>query len=265
MNKISIDNGNKTLNSPEEPYIKPKQSANSLFKFVRKPEHLDFILKNMAIIPRYNIEDIKYLNIGMNEIAYPMVCFCDLNLHRISPHIDFYGCYGIAFSKEWGIKNRFQPLQYINPNSDLVSDYSEAFRFAIKDTSDSEILQNYIQTQMYFLKPISGQMNVNGDIKIKNFTDECEWRYIPNLNETDFPGAITEDNFYSIGRLNSALTKEQRSWIKFEPEDIKYIIIKTHDELQNIISIFKSNNLEDDQIYNLVSKIIIWTDAEEDF
>lgn len=30
-----------------------------------------------------------------------MKCFCDINLHRIGMHLDWYGYYGLAFEKNW--------------------------------------------------------------------------------------------------------------------------------------------------------------------
>ena len=264
MNQIIVSNGNKSLNSNKQ-YIKPKQSANSLFKFVKKPEHLYSILEKMAIIPRYNKENIEYMNIGMTEIAFPMVCFCDINLHRMGSHIDYYGSYGIAFSKKWGIDNKIQPIQYINPNSELINDFSEAFRFALKNSSDAGIMANYILTQMNFLKPISGKMNVDEKMVEKNFTDECEWRYIPKLLGTGLPGAITEEKFYSVSTFTDALKKEQRCWLKFSPEDIKYIIIYSEEEKNDLILKLKNNNISEEQIYNLISKIIVWSEAKEDF
>lgn len=64
-------------------YIKPKQSANALFNFMRKLEYLKIILKNSAVIPRYFEEDINYLGLDVGKISIPVTCFCDINLQRI--------------------------------------------------------------------------------------------------------------------------------------------------------------------------------------
>lgn len=108
-------------------FYKPKQSANTLFRFFTKKEYLFNVIKNSALNPRYYVENVEYLNIERKKVAYPMICFCDINLHKISGHIDFYGKYGIAFSKEWGKMKGIQPIQYINPNSILSKDFSEVF------------------------------------------------------------------------------------------------------------------------------------------
>ena len=83
------------------------------------------------ISPRYCTEDISYLQInGISRISIPMNCFCDINLHRLGKHLDCYGYYGIAFTKEWGMKKHIQPVLYLNPESDLRIDFSEAFNHA---------------------------------------------------------------------------------------------------------------------------------------
>lgn len=85
------------------PSSAPTQSANTLFRFFKKADYLFDTLEKSAMIPRYYVETIDYLNVQMKHIAYPMICFCDINLHKMSEHIGFYGAYGIAFSKEWGM------------------------------------------------------------------------------------------------------------------------------------------------------------------
>lgn len=117
------------------------QSANTIFNFMKKSEYLKEILEKKAIIPRYCKENLEYLNIHNGDIAFPeaMVlqkCFCDIPFHKLTEtfylnpvgeiysnlssdekkriknnytHTDFYGEYGIAFSKEWGEKCKFRP------------------------------------------------------------------------------------------------------------------------------------------------------------
>ena len=95
-------------NRKEELYTPPRQSANTLFRFFEKSDFLFETIEKQAMIPRYYSENIKYLNIGMRQIAYPMICFCDITVHRLEEHINLYGKYGIAFSKSWGIEKGIQ-------------------------------------------------------------------------------------------------------------------------------------------------------------
>lgn len=174
-----------------ESYTPPVQSADTLFHFVKKLDYLLPAIEKEALVPRYCVENIEYLNIPFKEIAYPMLCFCDINLHKINEHIQFYGGYGIAFSKHWGIQKGIQPIQYINPLSHLNNDFTEAFQSAIK-REDTDPIQDFLLSQMYYLKPIEGEMQRDGGLVHKNFTDECEWRFVPDLSTTGFPNVLYE-------------------------------------------------------------------------
>lgn len=245
-------------------YIPSKQSANSLFRFFDKPQYLFETLKKSALFPRYYQEDINYLKIEVKQIAYPMICFCDINIHRLGEHLDLYGKYGIAFSKTWGIGEGIQPLQYINHNSVLRKDFSAAFENAMKSEGDN-LLSNYLLTQMYYMKPIVGTMLRNSENISRNFTDEKEWRYIPDVTTIDLPQVITEDFIASIGVLNETISNYDRCWLKFEAGDVKYIILQDFEELDELCSVL-DEYIEDDNIKRkLISKVITWDEAKEDF
>lgn len=71
------------------PYDDYAQSANTLFHFMKKQEYLNSILRRRAIIPRYCIETIDYLNIRngtrlFNEVAILQKCFCDIPFHKLA-------------------------------------------------------------------------------------------------------------------------------------------------------------------------------------
>jgi hypothetical protein len=245
-------------------YIPPKQSANSLFRFFDKPQYLFQALKKTALFPRYYPENVDYLKIEFKQIAYPMICFCDINIHRLGEHLDLYGKYGIAFSKTWGIGEGIQPLQYINHNSVLRKDFSSAFESAMKSEGD-DLLSNYLLTQMYYMKPIVGTMPRNSEDISRNFTDEKEWRYIPDVTTIDLPQVITEDSIASIGVLNETISNYDSCWLKFEAGNVKYIILQDSEELDELCSVL-DESIEDDNIKRkLISKVIIWDEAKEDF
>ena len=91
---IQIDISDKTV--PQTPNIRSVQSANALFNFMKKLEYLKKILERKAIVPRYNLENVSYLNTDYNSIMLPMVCFCDINLHKVLPHTNIYGEFGLT-------------------------------------------------------------------------------------------------------------------------------------------------------------------------
>lgn len=246
-------------------YTPPSQSADTLFHFMDKLDYLLEIIEKDALIPRYCVETVDYLDIIYHEIAYPMLCFCDINLHKIDNHMSFYGGYGIAFSKQWGIEKGIQPIQYVNRYSHLKSDFTDAFETAINSNYTDKV-QDFILTQMYFLKPIEGDMPRNGGIEHKNFTDECEWRYIPNVSMEKFPSVLTGSGIAQRKTLNDGIRYEEKLWLKFEVKDIKYIIIQNRKEFESVVDLILRKKCLSDSIKNaLISKIIVWEESKGDF
>ena len=246
-------------------YIPPRQSADTLFHFIEKIEYLLPILERDALIPRYCVETIEYLKIPYKNIAYPMLCFCDINLHKIHEHVEFYGGYGIAFSKQWGITKGIQPVQYLNEHSPLCKDFSEAFKMA-KESSYTDEAQNYLLSQMYFLKPIVGDMQRNGKGVHKNFTDECEWRFIPKVSSEEFPEVLLDNEIIRKDIFNSALAHADNTWLKFSVDDIKYLIVRNRADFQEVIkTILEKNGIENGTQHNLISKILVWDEVRGDF
>lgn len=168
--------------------------ADTLFTFTSELEFLIPYIENACLFPRYCDEDIKYLNIeDLKKVCIPMKCFCDINLHRIGRHLDCYGYYGLAFPKEWGMKNGVQPIQYINPESRLCKDFSVVFNMALKDeTSNSndlnKLMKNYMLHELMYYKPYEGDIRNRrlGQIERRCFADECEWRFVPDLSGSEF-------------------------------------------------------------------------------
>ncbi|MFS2265232.1 abortive infection system antitoxin AbiGi family protein [Vibrio vulnificus] len=67
-----------------------------LFHFTNNKETLKLIF-NHGYWPRYCLEDIRWVNqVNAPYMAFPMVCFCDIPLSRISEHVSFYGNYGLG-------------------------------------------------------------------------------------------------------------------------------------------------------------------------
>lgn len=253
--------------------LKWSNSANILCNYMKELEYLEMILKNKAIIPRYVIESLHYLKIdGLHKIAFPMTCFCDIPFSKVSGHMSRYGRYGIALDKQVIInKFKVQPIHYMNPESPLMDDFKSAFsdyyNTGKKVHLEDKVLLNYLMSTIMFMKPISGMEKIEGEEKPYIFQDECEWRYIPTQN---FPNnlklmlaenAATENakNYYS-----KALLSHEETWIKFDWEDIRYIIVPDEVALKRIIETIKELSLENSQKYLLISRIEVSTRFMED-
>lgn len=253
---------------------KAKQSANVLIKCVSKLEYLKEILENMAVIPRYCEEDISYMEInGWEKIAFPMVCFCDIHLKRLVHHKKNYGDYAIGLNRDWGINSGVQPVQYINPNSELNKDFSSIFSKAITEELDEEI-SDLLLKRLLYLKPISGIMKIQEKgiyvDKERIFQDEKEWRFVPDekIEETDLnlliQPQISHPHICNIESLG--IKKNPQLWLRFELHDIKYIIVNNNSERDEIIDfILNLKNIIDKDRYILISKIMVYEIFQEDW
>lgn len=260
----------------EKSHVPSMMQADTLFTFMRQLDFLLPIIKNAMIFPRYCEEDVSYLRIEkFKKIAYPMKCFCDINMHRLETHLSCYGYYGIAFSKEWGMGNKIQAVQYINPESELCHDFSEAFGTALKvdskgQSSSEGQMKSCLLHQLMYYKPYSGQFKnrVTDKTEEKCFTDECEWRYIPELNGTDFPPVYYDEQIFNAGimeYISNSMVRVPEIALKFKYNDVKYIIVKTKDDFSNLISVIEELNLNNLEKYRLISKILTWDTAKGDF
>lgn len=250
--------------------------ADTLFTFTTQLEYLIPSIKSSMISPRYCEEDIRYLKINkMKKIAFPMKCFCDINMHRLGVHLDWYGYYGLAFSKEWGMKNRIQPIQYINPESELRKDFSTAFSSALKANPKKEpILQtkmkNFLLHELMYYKPYEGKMKNRNTEKIENkcFTDECEWRFIPDVTIAGFQQVFHDEAILNAGILNdlsNSMIGIPEISLKFEYSDLKYIIVKTTSDFDTLVNEIVSLKLDKKVEHQLISKIIVWDNSKGDF
>lgn len=262
------------IGQKEEAYIKPEQSANVLFNFMRNLHYLKEILSNKAMIPRYNEEWIGYIEInGLSRIAFPMTCFCDIFLNKLILHMRSYGSYGIGIDKKWGIDQGIQPIHYINPNSNFRKDFQEVFSNSIylKEVQEGmKRYNNYLLTNLLFMKPIEGKMLRNKIYEDCNFHDEKEWRFLPDINniETDLPMLIPQHlmNPTAYSSYSDGIRKCEKLWLKIEYISIKYLIVETVQDRRDLIQ-FIMNDIDADsnEKYILISKILVFDELKEDW
>ena len=272
-----IEMGSATANEVEASRHSPSRiQADTLFTFTSELEFLIPYIENACLYPRYCDEDIEYLNIDkLKKIYIPMKCFCDINLHRINCHLDWYGYYGLAFPKEWGMKNGIQPIQYINPESKLRQDFSVVFNQILDNDSSvtnalGDMMKSFMLHELMYYKPYEGKIRNRRSKKIekKCFTDECEWRYVTDLSGTEFQQIYYDPNIMNAGIMNdisNSLTKVEDIALKYDYTDLKYIIIKTTDDFVKLVSVIDGLRIDVNTRNELISKIIIWDKSKEDF
>lgn len=300
---------------PYDDYI---QSANTLFNFMQESEYLEFILKNKAIVPRYCIENIEYLNININGISFNEIavlekCFCDIPFHKLTDnfelnyvkekyealpddeksklnkldftknntHTDYYGKFGIAFSKQWAENKNLQPVHYLNEKSSYTLELTNLLKSVLNEGDIPENYANDILNRLSFIKPLRGTMKRNDlldiDIEVyKNFHDEKEWRYVPSsdiLAELKKNCIIANLNMLEksiIKNINNELMTEKfkKLWLEYNYDDIRYIIVPNSESRINIINTIM--NISDEQFNNmqkyiLISKILVLEEIRKDW
>lgn len=256
----------------KDEHVPSKVQADTLFNFVSKFDYLLPYLKNKMISPRYCVEDLEYLELEkIQKMAYPMKCFCDINMHRLEEHLYWYGYYGVAFSKEWGMHQGIQPVQYVNQEAQLKKDFAEAFSIALQQDASKAEMENYMLHQLMYYKPYSGTFkNRNtGEITHKCFTDECEWRYIPDVTPKGFQQVYFDNDIVNSGGLEEHISGSMEGIkeisLNFDYSDLKYVILKTRSDFNNLLEEMKSMNLSEQDKLEIVSKVIIWEESKGDF
>ena len=294
-------------------------SANSLFHFMTNSKYLDDALKRKALCPRYCNENVEYLNIQnggekYGEVSILQKCFCDIPLSSIIKpfpvkltenneltdkqkksipetysHTDLYGKYAIAFAKEWGEKNRIQPIQYLNQDAACARNYSEAIKASLVETDIPDVVADSLLGMLCYCKPLRGTMkrrhktsSDSFEIEIfKNFHDEHEWRHVPFgaiINQTELSCVIANRNILVqkdtiLDNMSNRLEdiKYQQTWLKYQYEDIRYIIVPDNEgrieTIRTILSLDEGlfdKGETDIQKSLLISKITVLDDIVKD-
>lgn len=269
------------------------QSADSLFNFMKQYDYLVRALKNKKLAPRYCEEDTKYLGLkDFSSIYVLQKCFCDIPLHEITKknrvltiegksstelsHTDFYGEFGIAFSKDWCLSKNFQPIHYINEKSHEVANFEKLVLQEVKSDRDNNLVDNEIINRFCYMKPLTGIMPREvRDRKIyyrKNFHDECEWRFVPKeslLEANKLTPIIFNPNLKKHANEISNIIEGKKNYqnlcITFNYADIKYLIVPGKKERNELIMDILDLQINYMKRMTLISKIIVLDEMKEDW
>ncbi|MCZ7403076.1 MAG: abortive infection system antitoxin AbiGi family protein [Candidatus Methanoperedens sp.] len=267
-------------------------SSKTLFHFTDKIENVINILET-EFRPHFCLEDLNIIIPDLSsrpefELAIPMICFCDIPLSQARVHMKTYGEYGIGLSKEWGKQNKISPVLYVHENSAITFGFrkmlekvldlflSDNVHFDIKPTNiitnikDIANVFDELEWIMSFIKPYEGKLWRNGKYTSNNirFYDEREWRFVPKLPEDFLPRRLTKAEYSDQKQEDSANQKlKEITALKFEPSDIKYIIVSNESEIIPIIDEIKriKSKYNQDQIKLLCSRVISSEQILEDF
>lgn len=203
-------------------------------------------------------------------------------------HTDLYGEYALAFSKRWGEKNRLQPIHYLNEDADCALRFSKMLHDVLGKENILESVPDGLLSWMCFCKPLRGTMRRRKESKnngrfeyeiFKNFHDEHEWRYVPLEAQVDgnqLDCLIANDAVQSgvLRTISDNMAKEsfQSTWLPFEYDEIRYIIVPSDFGRIEIINTIKSipnssfsGEAPDLQKAILMSKILVLSEIAKDF
>ncbi len=236
-------------------------SSTTLFHFTHEFDTLVKILEE-GLWPRYCVER----DWGDKDLIIPMVCTCEIPLSKMSFHQNKYGKYGIGLSKKWAKKKGFTPVLYVSDKSDIYKRITEYAKHELTQPiicNCSSLNEEYM---LYYVKRAVGTSADREHLKLENkpkFINEREWRYISRKARMEFATKTeVQDNLCT--KL-SERTKDEK--LKLQPNNIKYIIVKSEKERINIINeilrIFEKE--ENDCINLLISKVCSSEQMKEDY
>lgn len=244
-------------------------SSNALFHYTDKLEKVESILQ-------------KGFHVSLcqeAEMAIPMVSFCDIPLSNAKYYLNNYGYYAIGMKLEWAIRNKLNPVLYVEKNSYLNSKINGALGASVEinnlNIMPKELIEHYdkisdhIVEAIRFEKPFSGELIRNGELIEENykFYNEREWRYIPDKTNEYFPLGLSREEYQKFKVDNPTKPHFKEHPLIFGANDIKYILIKDESEISNLIDFLMSvTNLGSaNDIQKLFPKILIANHLIEDF
>jgi len=226
-----------------------KESADELFHFTKEYRSIISIMNN-KFKPFFCIEDLSFMYKKDKNmtLALPIVCFCDIPLERISIHKKKYGNYGIGLTKEWGMKNSLNIVNYSFPESYKSSSYRilidsyDEFKTDLNG-ENLDAFSNAFNILLMTSKPYEGKifdkMNKKWlDSKVR-FYNEREWRYLPLVDKLNWSISLEEhkgkycDFFDAIEKEQPKIQDEYT--LKFTVDDIKYIFLTDNSEIEKFI------------------------------
>lgn len=259
-----------TEGKPSEPK-RFKESANTLFNFMYDYEYLEAALTKKALMPRYVNENVEYLNLKneqglIRNVCIPMLCFCDINFHKILPHCVNYGNFGIGLAKEKVPTSLVQPVNYLNDDSPLAKDMSAGINSLLNGGEKREgIAGDALLTVLKFSKPVKGKQKLH-DKPVTNaiFHDEHEWRYIPNLNPSESDPLLIDNiredaaimhNRHTLNVLSSQLQSHPENNLELTADNINYIIVEDQSYVERLLSFIDKTFEKQETKLKLASKI----------
>ncbi len=209
------------------------------------------------------------------EIGVPMVSFCDLRLSEISSHMSKYGNYGIGLTKDWANRNGLNPVLYISkysPFTDgLISGLNGVHAHIRRFKSTDPLANDFsnIHNVYRYIKNYEAPLHKKGYKKIEKyrFADEREWRYVPPLEDKRVVPFVSQNQIRTAQQKSDLNRDIENVRLHFQPEDIRYLIVESENEISEIIQHFvtvKQNKFTPEVLNRLKSRILTFEQIQTD-
>lgn len=196
------------------------------------------ILKSKRLYYSYSQE---YVLSGDMEkpTAFPMISLCDLPLSEFASNNWTYGDFAIGFSRDWGIKNKVNPVCYCHKGSSFLNQLFGSFKEGLPNDAEIKLLNCCA-----YLKYVQGPLQTSNK-KFKNyrFYDEREVRLVPDPETEGIKFMLDKAEYEQYKKEHgNSLTDEH---VNFEYEDILYIVANTPDNLSKAKAVLLKNIKKD--------------------
>lgn len=241
-------------------------SSNSIIHFTNTKDALKGILTDNFKLTYCNENVI----LGKKPISFsvPMVSFCDIPLSEVKVHISKYGTYGIGLTKEWAERQKLNPVLYVEKDSLLSRSYLTVYKEYLVDSGKSienlDLKEKSIVDILRYIKNYQNDL-VRGDQVFNNyrFSDEREWRYVLDFEEK--AQLIYASKNFNKTAANKTLNNYR---LEFEPNDIKYVIIQSENEITEFLELLrttKGKTYTYQDVERLMTRLITTEQIVEDF
>jgi Putative abortive phage resistance protein AbiGi, antitoxin len=132
----------------------------------------------------------------------------------------------------------FTPVLYLYRESLLMQRYEQMFKIAARaDETERDHLSKALFEFACFIKPYEGAWRESGMLTNIRFYNEREWRFVPVLPDDFYRTGMNKSDFLN-GEIRYAANQElqQLARISFEPNDVKYLIVRREDEIVPLIT-----------------------------
>ncbi|WP_414709922.1 abortive infection system antitoxin AbiGi family protein [Puia sp.] len=134
-------------------------SSETLFHFTPTLANLKGIVSDKFRIA-YCFEQYT-LDYQTHSAYYPMISFCDIPLSLAKNHINKYGSFAVGLTKDWGIRNKLNPVIYLETKSYLSHEIQSNLDHLAKMT---EHLRNEFSKISSKISELAGEVVISKEL-----------------------------------------------------------------------------------------------------